>query len=81
MLGMRCTRGNPPFVFQYIMRTYEREDEIFKEHTPRVLALICYRAVFSVVTQRFSPLFCGEERFVTTLKTVVYSAIQRQSET
>ena len=32
--------------------------------------LVCYTAVFRVVTQRSSPL-CGEERFVTTLKIAV----------
>ena len=32
--------------------------------------LVCYTAVFSVVTQRSSPL-SGEERCVTTLKTAV----------
>ena len=32
--------------------------------------VVCYSAVFSVVTQRSSPL-SGEERCVTTLKTAV----------
>ena len=34
-------------------------------------ALVCYIAVFSVVTQRSSSLVRGEERCVTTPKTVV----------
>ena len=33
-------------------------------------SVVCYTAVFSVVTQRSSPL-SGEERRVTTLKTAV----------
>ena len=33
--------------------------------------VVCYTAVFSVVTQRSSPLTSGEERCVTTLKTAV----------
>ena len=33
--------------------------------------LVCYTAVFSVVTQRSSPLTSGEERCVTTLTTAV----------
>ena len=33
--------------------------------------LVCYTAVFSVVTQRSSPLVGGEKRCVTTLKTAV----------
>ena len=35
-----------------------------------LVLLVCYTAVFSVVTQRSSP-FCGEEHCVTTLKTAV----------
>ena len=35
--------------------------------------IVCNTAVFSVVTQRFSPL--REERCVTTLKTAVYQTI------
>ena len=39
------------------------------------LTVVCYTAVFSVVTQRyvvrFSAAVCGEERCVTTLKTAV----------
>ena len=33
--------------------------------------VVCYTTVFSVVTQRSSPLTSGEERCVTTLKTAV----------
>ena len=33
--------------------------------------VVCYTAVISVVTQRFSPLTSGEERCVTTLITAV----------
>ena len=33
--------------------------------------VVCYTAVFSVVTQWSSPQACGEERCVTTLKTAV----------
>ena len=32
-----------------------------------IRTLVCYTAVFSVVTQRSSPLTCGEKRCVTTL--------------
>ena len=37
--------------------------------------LVCYTAVFSVVTQRSSPL-TGEERCVTTLKTYSKGIVQ-----
>ena len=43
------------------------------ERVYTVPTLVCYTAVFSVVTQRSSPLtaISGEERCVTTLKTAV----------
>ena len=47
--------------------SYEPKGEI----RPAVRGLVCYTAVFSVVTQRSFPLTSGEERCVTTLKTAV----------
>ena len=50
--------------------TINQETLIIKTLNPKQARynLVCYTAVFSVVTQRSSPLISGEERCVTTLK-------------
>ena len=55
------------------MPTHPPRDYLRLSDTTGIL-VVCYTAVFSVVTQRSSPLTAvsGEERCVTTLKTAVY---------
>ena len=50
-----------------------KKEEYFIRGWRSTRNIVCYTAVFSVVTQRSSPqtAVCGEERCVTTLKTAV----------
>ena len=58
-----CTRSND--FYKRFLYTFL----IFLKFSSWTFYIVCYTALFSVVTQHSSPITNGEERCVTTLKT------------